>query len=112
VGEFTGVLDLLGALMRLLGIEENALMPAIALLVVFFIIAVPVGLLAQGRRVRTGQAGLVGEVGTVATDIAPAGKVYVHSEYWNAVAGETIPAGSVVRVVAVDGMTIRVERVK
>jgi membrane-bound serine protease (ClpP class) len=98
--------------MRLLGLEENALMPAIALLIVFFIIAIPVGLLAQGRRVRTGAAGLVGEVGTVATDIAPEGKVYVHSEYWNAVAGEPIPAGSTVRVVAVDGMTIRVERVK
>lgn len=112
MGEFTGILDLLGALMRLLGIDENALMPAIALLIVFFLIAVPVGLLAQGRRVRTGQAGLVGEVGTVATDLAPEGKVYVHSEYWNAVADEPILAGSAVRITAVDGMKIRVERVE
>jgi len=87
------------------------MMPALALLILFFLIAIPVGLLAQGRRVRTGAVGLVGEVGTVATDLAPAGKVYVHSEYWNAVASEPIKAGSAVRIVAVEGMTIRVERV-
>jgi len=112
VGEFTGLIDLLGALMRLLGIEENALLPAIALLIVFFVIAIPVGLLAQGRRVRTGAVGLIGEVGRAATDISPGGKVYVHSEYWDAVAGEPIGAGSAVSVVAVNGMTITVERVK
>ncbi len=112
MGEFTGILDLLGALMRLLGIEENALLPAIALLIVFFLIAIPVGLTAQGRRVRTGAAGLIGEVGRAATDIAPEGKVYVHSEYWNAVAGEPVQAGSAVSVVAVNGMTVTVERVK
>lgn len=112
MGEFTGVLDLLGALMRLFGLEENALMPAIALLVVFFIIAIPVGLLAQSRKVRTGQEGMPGETGRAVTDIAPEGKVYVHSEYWNAVSAEPVPAGTVVRVVGVEGMTLRVERAK
>jgi len=110
MGEFTGVLDLLGALMRLFGLEENVLLPALALLLVFFIIAFPVSLLAQARRVRTGQAGMVGEVGKAATEIAPEGKVYVHSEYWNAVSAGLIPAGTAIRVVGVEGMTLRVER--
>jgi len=112
VGEFTGIIDLLGALMRLFGLEENALMPAIALLVVFFIIAVPFGLLAQSRRVRTGPVGMVGEIGKAATDIAPEGKVYVHSEYWNAVASNPIRAGEAIRIVAVEGMLLRVEHAK
>ena len=112
MGEFTGVVDLLGALMRLIGLEENALMPAIALLIVFFIIAIPVGLLAQSRKVRTGSEGIVGETGKAVTDLRPEGKVYVHSEYWDAVSDEPLPAGSVVRVVGVAGMMLRVERAK
>ncbi|MBM3306790.1 MAG: hypothetical protein FJY74_00460 [Candidatus Eisenbacteria bacterium] len=110
MGEFTGVVDLLGALMRLLGLDESALMPAIALLVVFFVFAVPVGLLAQAKRVRTGPAGMIGKVGEAATPLAPSGKVFVRSEYWNAVADEPLPAGSAVRVVAVQGLRLRVER--
>jgi membrane-bound serine protease (ClpP class) len=110
LGEFTGLLDLLGALFRLFGLDESAMMPAIALIIVFFLIAVPVGLLAQARKVRTGQAGMIGEVGTTLTDLDPDGRVYVHSEYWNATADEAIPKGTRVVVVSVDRMTLKVAR--
>ncbi len=110
MSEFTGLLDLLVALLRLFGLDESAIFPAVALLVVFFLIAVPVGLLAQGRKVRTGRAGMVGEVGEAVTDLAPAGRVYVHSEYWNAEADQHIPKGTKVMVVSVDGMTLKVTR--
>jgi membrane-bound serine protease (ClpP class) len=111
MGEFTSLIDLLVALLRLFGLEESAIFPAIALLVLFFIIAVPIGLLSQGRRVTTGKAGMVGEEGEAITDLAPGGKVYIHSEYWNAVARLEIQKGTKVRVVAVDGMTLSVEQV-
>jgi membrane-bound serine protease (ClpP class) len=110
VGEFTGLLDLLGALFRLFGLDESAMMPAIALIVVFFVIAVPVGLLAQSKKVRSGQEGMVGLVGRAVTDLDREGRVFVHSEYWNAVADEAIPTGTGVVVVSVDGMTLRVRR--
>jgi membrane-bound serine protease (ClpP class) len=110
VGEFTGLLDLLGALFRLFGLDESAMMPAIALVIVFFAVAVPVGLLAQSGRVRSGQEGMVGLVGTAVTELDPEGRVFVHSEYWNAKADEAIPAGTAVVVVSVDGMTLRVRR--
>lgn len=111
MGEFTGLLDLMGALFRLFGLEESAMFPAIALLIVFFIVAIPVGLLAQGRRVRTGQSGMIDEIGEATTDLTPRGRVYVHSEYWNAVADEEIRKGTRIKVVSVDGMTVKVERV-
>jgi membrane-bound serine protease (ClpP class) len=112
MGEVSSVVDLLGALMRLLGLEENALFPAIALLIVFFLFAIPVGLLAQARKARTGAEGIVGETGEAVTDLRPEGKVFVHSEYWNAVSDEPVTAGEAVRVVGSRGMVLRVEREK
>ena len=111
MGEYTGLIDLLVALLRLFGLGESAIFPAIALLIVFFIVAVPMGLLAQSRRVVTGQSGMVGETGEVATELSPRGKVYVHSEYWNAEASEPIEAGARIRVVSVEGMVLHVERI-
>lgn len=110
LGEFTGLLDLLGTLFRLFGLDESAMMPAIALIIVFFLVAVPVGLLAQSRKIQSGREGMLGETGEAVTDLDPRGRVYVHSEYWSATAEEAIPAGTKVVVVSVDRMTLRVAR--
>lgn len=112
MGEYTGLIDLLVALLRLFGLGESAIFPAIAFMIVFFIVAVPFGILAQSRRVVTGQAGIVGETGEARTDLSPRGKVYVHSEYWSAEASVPIQAGTRVRVVSVDGMVLRVEPIR
>jgi len=64
---------------------------------------------AQLWKVSTGVEGLAGEVGTALTEIAPDGRVFVHGEYWNAHAKETIAAGRRVKVVAVKDMLIEVE---
>ena len=110
MGEITGLLDLLGALFRLFGLDQSAWFPALALIIVFFIVAIPVGLLAQARSVATGRAGMIGETGEALTDLAPEGRVYAHSEYWNAVsAGGDIPKGAKVVVVSVDRMILTVE---
>lgn len=110
MGEFTGLLELLGALFRLLGLGENAIYPALGLLVLFFLLALPAALSAQGRRPSTGSDGMVGERGTAVTDLSPDGRVYVHSEYWNAVADERVGAGSPIMVESVDGMLLKVRR--
>jgi len=99
----------MGASREAHGLGESAIFPAIALLIVFFIVAVPVGILAQSRRVVTGRDGIVGEKGVAVTDVAPAGKVYVHSEYWNAKATAAVSAGTQIRVVSVEGMVLTVE---
>lgn len=110
MGEITSIVDLLAALFRLFGLESNALIPAIALLMVFFMIAFPIGLLAQNRRIRGGQEGIIGEIGRAVTDVGAEGRVYVHSEYWSATAEAPVSAGDQVRVVAVDRMVLRVEK--
>ena len=66
---------------------------------------------SQRRKPALGSEGLVGEVGEVKQPIAPGssgGKIFVHGEYWNAVADESIAVGKRVEVVRVDGMLLTV----
>jgi len=66
---------------------------------------------SQRRKPSLGREGLVGEIGEVKQQIAPgssAGKIFVHGEYWNAVADQIIAVGTRVEVVRVDGMCLTV----
>jgi membrane-bound serine protease (ClpP class) len=59
---------------------------------------------------------MIGLVGSVSAAIDPAarkrGKVFVRGEYWNAEADEAIAAGESVAVESVEGLTVRVRRVR
>ena len=54
---------------------------------------------------------MVGETGAAVTELAPEGKVFVHGEYWDAVALQPVPAGATVRVTASRGSKLTVEPV-
>jgi len=83
----------------------------LAALVVGFLMRL--ALRAQRSKVRTGNEGLVGEVGRAFTALGPGdprpGKVFVHGEFWHARAGRPVEAGRAVRVTAVEGMLLAVE---
>jgi membrane-bound serine protease (ClpP class) len=64
---------------------------------------------AHGSKVETGQSGLVGETGIARTQLAPDGKIFIHGEYWNATSSVPVPPGTPVRVLAVEGLHLRVE---
>ena len=59
---------------------------------------------------------MIGLVGRVEAAIDPAsnrpGKVFVRGEYWNAEAGEEIAAGESVSIEAVEGLMLRVRRIR
>jgi len=87
---------------------------AIGLALPFSLItAALVSLVVRARRnkVVTGAQGMIGETGSAVTDLAPAGKVFVHGEYWNAVALQYVAAGGHVRVTAIRQLTLTVEPV-
>jgi membrane-bound serine protease (ClpP class) len=66
---------------------------------------------ARTRRVpvTTGVEALVGATGVVRSALAPAGMVLVDGELWEAVADTPLEPGARVRVVAVEGLTLKVE---
>ncbi|MGQ0702220.1 MAG: NfeD family protein [Gemmatimonadales bacterium] len=63
---------------------------------------------ARRFRVTTGSAGLIDELGVARTDLNPEGKVFMHGEWWNAIATAPVAEGARVKVVAVEGLKLRV----
>jgi membrane-bound serine protease (ClpP class) len=58
----------------------------------------------------TGMDGLIGEIGEVREKLDPAGKVFVHGEYWNAEADAEVGVGERVEVIGYQGMRLKVSR--
>jgi membrane-bound serine protease (ClpP class) len=65
---------------------------------------------ARHNKVLTGAEGMVGQLGIVQTPLEPEGQVLVRGEYWDAIAPSTIPVGAHVRVTAVAGLKLQVEK--
>jgi membrane-bound serine protease (ClpP class) len=80
----------------------------ISLILIFLVYLV---IRAQARRPLTGKEGMVGEIGTARTDLAPEGKVFVHGELWEADALEPVSVGEKVRIVEVLG-TLKIRVIK
>src|SRR5207248_2645632 len=64
---------------------------------------------ARRNKVETGRDAMIGLTGSAVTDLTPAGKVFVHGEYWDAVTARPVAAGVKIRVTAVEGLTLTVE---
>jgi membrane-bound serine protease (ClpP class) len=79
------------------------------MLVIFFAIAIPIGLSIQGSRVVTGEEGMIGEPGVATTDLSPKGTVFVRGEYWSATSSDNILKGTEIDVVSVSRMTLTVK---
>lgn len=60
--------------------------------------------------VTTGQEGMIGGEGVVVREIRSEGVVRVRGELWAARASQPIPEGDAVRVVALQGLVLLVER--
>jgi membrane-bound serine protease (ClpP class) len=104
----------LGALLLINGPPEVRirLSTALAVTVPFGLITVflmTLALKARANKSVMSDGGLMDEIGEARTALAPAGKVFVHGEYWDAVASSTVESGAAVRVVGMDGLRLRVE---
>jgi len=106
---------LFGALLLVEGPPEMRIRfsTAISVTLPFAVITVfLVSLVVRARRrpATTGIGGLLSETGVAHTDLSPEGTVRIHGEFWNARAVTPIPRGTPVRVAAVTGLCLNVER--
>jgi membrane-bound serine protease (ClpP class) len=68
---------------------------------------------ARRRPYAAGEEAMVGTVGTVREPLNPGGLVFVDGALWQATASDgPLAAGTPVRVVAVDGLRLRVEPIR
>lgn len=93
-----------------LRLSFSTILPTIAVLSLILGAILFSVLRTYGRPVMSGEEGMVGEIGTVRTSLAPRGTVRIRGEQWNAVAADDVPieAGEKVRIVSLDGLCLRV----
>jgi membrane-bound serine protease (ClpP class) len=84
------------------------IIPTVGITAGLFLFALTVGMRALKLRPQLGAEALVGETGIASGPLTPDGQVKIHGEIWRAVADRPVPDHAPVRIVAVDGLTLRV----
>jgi len=114
-----GVISLfLGSLMLFEGtgpetrLSWRVLIPTVVMVSGFFVVVAGLVFRSQISKPRTGDKGLIGEIGVVKERLAPHGKVFVHGELWKAEAATPIEVGAKVRVIGIDQLALKVQEVE
>jgi membrane-bound serine protease (ClpP class) len=93
-----------------LAVDRSIIFTTVATLGAFVLAVSYLVFRAQKSRPALGFEGLIGEIGEVRAKLSPAGKVFVHGEYWNAEGDTEIDVGEKVEVVGSRGMVLKVRR--
>ena len=88
------------------------IVPTVGATAGLFLFVLAVGLRALGRRPMLGASGMIGQTAVARGPFEREGQVSVQGELWRAVAeGDPIADGASVRVVGVEGLTLRVVKI-
>jgi membrane-bound serine protease (ClpP class) len=90
-------------------VSLQLMMPTIALIGGFFVVVAGLAFRAYRSKPKSGTDGLIGEVGLVKKKIDPEGLIFVHGEYWRAVADSPIEPDEPVEVIGMDGLILKVQ---
>ncbi len=114
-----GVISLfLGSLMLIenpteyMRISLSVIIPAVLVSAAFFIFAITKAIKARLTKPTTGMEGLIGEIGTASTPIAPEGKVSIHGEFWDVISDQNIERGEKVQVIGVTNLKLKVKKIE
>lgn len=114
-----GVLSLGGLISLTLGsimlfedvmVSLRLMMPTILFIGAFFVVVSTLAFRAYRSKPKAGMEGLIGEIGLVKEPIDPEGLIFVHGEYWRAIAEEKIEPGERVAVEGAEGLILKVKR--
>jgi len=94
-----------------LRVSLSVMIPTIIIVSLFFIAVVSLAVKAQMKKPFTGVDGMIGRKGKTITPVYTDGKVLVKGERWNASSRELIEEGTDVKVIGVDGLKIKVEKI-
>lgn len=87
-------------------VSWTVIFPMVTTVALFFLVVLGLVVRAQRKQPRTGEEGLIGEVGISMTDVNTGGRVAIHGEVWNARADRHIPKGEKVRVIGVEKLSL------
>ncbi len=92
-----------------LRVSWSVLVPAVAIVSLFFIAVISIAVRAQMRKVMTGGEGMIGAVGQSVSSVHEGGKVLIRGEYWNAFSKAPIEKGKKIVVVGVKELKVEIE---
>lgn len=95
-----------------LRISMKTIIPITIFMVLMVFILTRLAIKAHLFKISTGQEGLTGEIGKTVTNVFKEGKVFVHGEYWDAFSDEEIPENTQVEIIKVDGMKLKIQKIK
>ncbi|MBW7996050.1 MAG: nodulation protein NfeD [Candidatus Glassbacteria bacterium] len=96
-----------------LSISWEVLIPTVIATAAFFVFVVGKAVQSLRSRTTTGNEGLIGEAGRAISELAPEGKVFIHSEIWSARSSSgTIETDKPVRVTGVERLILIVEQLE
>jgi membrane-bound serine protease (ClpP class) len=107
----------LGALMLINSPEEYLRIPISTIVLVvgttagLFLFVVGAAVRSVGRKPVSGKESMLGAIGTVRGRIDPTGTVFVHGTLWSARSASPVEVDETVRVIAIEGMKLTVEKV-
>jgi membrane-bound serine protease (ClpP class) len=96
---------------ELMRVSWSVIIPTVLMTALFFIFAVGLAIQAQNRRPTTGTEGLLGEIGIARTSLKKDGQILLHGEIWTATSDQAIKKGDRVKVISVDHLEVKVEKV-
>jgi membrane-bound serine protease (ClpP class) len=96
-----------------LRVSWTVIIPVVVVTVGFFVFGLGMVVRAHRRKPTTGKRGMLGLAGDVRESVsAGGGQVMVHGELWSAVSADTIEKGERVKVIGIDGLVLKVERLE
>lgn len=101
-----------GSSFEVLHVSWQVIAAVTILTILFFTLAIGLGIKAQTRKPTTGKEGLVNEIGEAISDIDPYGQVKVHGEIWAAASIEgKISKGSKIIIIEVSNLQLKIKKV-
>jgi membrane-bound serine protease (ClpP class) len=92
-----------------LRVSLGVMIPAIAVISLFFVGVITLALKAQLRKPVTGGEGMIGKTGVAVTAVHREGKVLIDGEYWNATSERDIEDGKTIKVLGLKGLSLVIE---
>ena len=85
------------------------ILPSTVVTALFFLFIVGAGIRAQGLPPKTGVGTMIGRRSQPWSGSTPGAAVFLEGEYWNAVSLEPVEAGQAAEILALDGLTLKVQ---
>lgn len=91
-------------------VSKQLIIAATLVSAAFFSFVVGMSVRSQRKPAVTGAEGMIGEIGIALTEVSATGRVRVHGEIWQGRSDAPIASGENVRVIAVEGLQVKVEK--